>query len=503
MAERELRAELLNTLLTTPHRNLVALHPVHESMIEQDPLFYVHLAAWYADHGTIRDHKELFVSMLSLSEFEGHRDAGLALLRRLPPYEVARVVDFIKGREVTSERTAGRPRRGRKQEVEIVKERIGLFRNVPRSMKTEITHYLREREANEKSFDRAAMTARNALKRLYAGLHIQPSERAQAVLFDDNPPEDSLAFAVKQIANADSPQKQARAISDFKVPYRVASSIIGEMSPMVLAALIDVMTPQEVINNMGSLKQRGALENPDLKSLIEGKLEKAKTDKRVSAYKAKVAVEAAEISGDLAEALDEVTDQQVKTAGKITRPTALLIDKSGSMEHAIEVGKQLGALISAICEAELHTYAFDTAAYTVKAKGVSLAEWEKALAGIKAAGGTSCGVAIQRMQRKQQRVEQIIMVTDEEENTPPRFQDAYRDYTEAMNVHPSLIFVKIGRAVNFLERACYDLGVAPNVFEFRGDYYALPNVIPLLTYPSLTEMVTEILDYPLPKRKAS
>jgi hypothetical protein len=95
MAERELRAELLNTLLTTPHRNLVALHPVHESMIEQDPLFYVHLAAWYADHGAIRDHKEMFVSMLSLSEFEGHRDVGLALLRRLPPYEVARVVDFI------------------------------------------------------------------------------------------------------------------------------------------------------------------------------------------------------------------------------------------------------------------------------------------------------------------------------------------------------------------------------------------------------------------------
>ena len=158
MAERELRAELLNTLLTTPHRNLAALHPVHESMIDQDPLFYVHLAAWYADQGTVRDHKEMFVSMLSLSEFEGHRDVGLALLRRLPPYEVARVVDFIKGREVVSERLKGRPRRGRKQEVEIVRERVGLFRNVPRSMKTEITHYLREREASEKGFDRVAMS---------------------------------------------------------------------------------------------------------------------------------------------------------------------------------------------------------------------------------------------------------------------------------------------------------------------------------------------------------
>jgi hypothetical protein len=472
-------------------------------MIEQDPLFYVHLAAWYADQGTVRDHKELFVAMLSLSDFEGHRDVGLALLQRLPPYEVARVVDFIKGREVQREQPTGRRRRGGGQEVEIVRERVGLFRNVPRSMKTEITHYLRTREADDRSFDRAVLSARKALKRLYAGLHIQPSERAQAILFDDKPPEDSLAFAVKQIARADTPQEQARAIAAYRIPYRVASSLVREMSPMVLAALIDVMSPQEVINNMGSLKNRGAFDNRELKSLIDGKLEKAKTDKRVSAYKAKVAIKAAGVSGDMAESLDAVTEQQTKTAGRITRPTALLIDKSGSMQEAIETGKQLGALISAICEADLFTYAFDTAAYKVESKDASLAAWEKALAGIRPVGGTSCGVAIQRMRRKKQRVEQIIMVTDEDENTPPLFRDAYDDYASAMQVRPSVIIVKLGRALNTLERACFDLGISPNVFEFRGDYYALPNVIPLLTYPSLTDMVMEVLDYPLPERKAS
>ena len=40
--------------------------------------------------------------------------------------------------------------------------------------------YLREREADPRRFDRAALTGRKALKRLYAGLHIVPSERAQA-----------------------------------------------------------------------------------------------------------------------------------------------------------------------------------------------------------------------------------------------------------------------------------------------------------------------------------
>ena len=123
------------------------------------------------------------------------------------------------------------------------------------------------------------------------------------------------------------------------------------------------------------------------------------------------------------------------------------------------------------------------------------------MAGISAGGNTSCGVAISRMLQKRQRVEQIVMVTDEGENTAPRFEDAYQQYADEMKVRPAVILVKIGQASNNLEMACARLGIPPPVFEFCGDYYALPNVIPLLTYPSLSEMVMEVLDYPLPQRK--
>jgi len=558
MTEREQRSELLNTLLTTPHRDLSAIQAQHEGMIAQDPLFYVHLAAWYANEGQVRDHKEMFVIMLCLSDFEGHRDVGLALLRRLPPYEVARVVDYIKGRTVTRRRRVEPQRRravprraiprrvgrqqpqrpagflarlfGRRQqpvevaparqvapveqapsvpqappqpepEYTVSKSRVGLFRNVPRSMRTEIERYLREREADDNWFDRTALTARKQLKRLYGGLHIRPSDRAQAILFDEDPPAGSLAFKVKQIATAASPAEQARAIVEHKIPYRVASSIVQDMTPMVLAALIEVMTPQEVINNIASLKKRGAFDNRDIKALIDKKLKAAKKDKRVSAYKAKVAVEAAGATGELADSLDEITEAQIKAAGTITRPTALLIDKSGSMNVAIEVGRQLGALISAICEADLYTYAFDTIGYEIKAKGSSLADWEKALAGILAGGATSCGVAIEWLRRKKRFVEQIVMVTDEDENRSPFFESAYKDYARDMGIRPAVILVRVGNAVNSIQQACQNLGIAPNVFTFSGDYYALPNVIPFLTYPSLTEMVMDVLNYPLPERK--
>jgi hypothetical protein len=369
-------------------------------------------------------------------------------------------------------------------------------------MRTEIERYLQALEQDPRAFDRAAVGSRKALKRLYAGLHIRPGKRAQAILFDEEPPEGSMAAKVRQIKNAATPAEQARLIVEHRIPYRIAATVIQEMTPMVVAALVEVMTPQELINNVGSLKERGALDNPDIKALVDEKIKAAKTDRRVLAYKAKVAIEAAGITGELAEELDQVTEARVVATGTITRPTALLIDKSGSMTPAIEAGRQLGALISAICKADLFAYAFDTVAYPIQPKGASLADWEKAMAGINAVGGTSCGVALASMRRAGQRVEQIVMVTDEEENTAPLFKEAYTQYADILQVRPAVIIVKIGQASRLLEQACAELGIAPNVFEFRGDYYALPNIIPMLTYPSLSEMVMDVLEYPLPQRLA-
>lgn len=493
--EQDLRVKLLNTLLSTPHRDLESIYALHQEMITQDPRFYVRLAAWYNQVGQVRDHKEMFVSNLALSDFPGHRDVGLALLRELPPYQVGRVLDFVKGK------TTQRRVKQTDGELKTVIEKKGLFRNVPRSMKTEITRYLREREAQPERFDSMVLHARKALKRLYASLHIKPSARAQAILFEDNPPHDSRVYALKIIGQAATPAEQARAIIDNKIPYRVAASVIKNMTPSVMVALVNSMSPQELINNLASLKRQGAFDNPGIQGLIEEKLTAARSDSRVSAYKAKVAAEAVGATGDLAQQLDEVTAEQVKASGTISRPTAILIDKSGSMDVAIEIGRQLCAMVSSICEADLFAYAFDTIAYPIQPQGNTLVDWEKAMIGINAGGGTSCGVALEWMRRQKQHVEQIVMITDEWENRAPRFHDAYQAYAEEMGVRPGVILIKVGNASTMIEDACTALGVAPNAFTFAGDYYALPNVIPLLTQPSMMELVMQILCHPLPIRK--
>ena len=332
------------------------------------------------------------------------------------------------------------------------------------------------------------LVARKAIKRMYALLHVAPGDRAQKILFDETPPADSRIFALKELVKAESPAEQARKIVEHAIPYRVAATVIKQMTPTVLFALIERMSPQELINNLGALNRRGAFDNADLKSAIEAKLQEAKTAVRVSAFKAEEAGKVAGLSEEVRRSLEEVTDAQVKAKGRIDRPAALLIDKSGSMSLAIELGKRIGALISSVSSQALFVYAFDTIAYPINAAGTDLAAWEKALQGITAGGGTSCGVAVDFMTRKKQYVEQIIVVTDEEENTAPLFVEALKRYRETVKADPNVCFVRTPGAGTPLENQCRAAGIMTDAFQFTGDYYALPNLVPLLSRPSKLEL---------------
>ena len=475
--EQDIRIQILNSFLTTPHRKLEELAPLHTSAIERDPLFYGHLAPWYFDKGEVRDHKTLFVAHLATSEYPEFREAAWVLLQKLAPFEVARVLDHAK-------RVIGK---------------------TPRSLKSAIAHYLKTRENNPKQFDGAALRARDDLKHLYASLRLKPGPRAQAILFDEQPPEGSPIAALKQLAKAESAEEQAQVILDNKIPYTTAIGAIKHITPALLVALINAMSPQEVINSIAALKRRGALDDKDVKALIDQKLAEAKSDKRVSTMKTKKAIEVAQLDEETEHLLTEVTDKRVADKIEIKRPTALFVDKSGSMALAIEVAKQLAALISAVISADFHVYAFDSAAFEIKVevsgdKRPALSDWEKAFKFIKADGSTSIGVALAKMRQEHVYVEQLALVTDEGENTAPYFRDAYADYVNEMSVAPSVIIVQVGGQNPAFVRGLQERGIEVMRYQFAGDLYSLPNVLPLLSMPSKAELVNLIMQYELPRR---
>ena len=63
--------------------------PRYREMLTRDPLFYGRLATWYQANGAVRDHKEVFIAHLLVSDLPEHREAGFVLLQDLPPYVTA------------------------------------------------------------------------------------------------------------------------------------------------------------------------------------------------------------------------------------------------------------------------------------------------------------------------------------------------------------------------------------------------------------------------------
>lgn len=471
MAELDIRAQILGSILTTPHGKLADLAPVHLGALERDPLFYGHLAAWYAGRGEVRDHRVLFAAHLLTSDFAELREAGWVLLQGLPPHMVAAAVDHAK--------------------VTIGK--------APRVLKSAVVTYLRGLEAHPARFDRAALRSRKPLKHLYATLRIAPGARAQRVLFDAQPPEDSELFALKLLARAEQPAEQARIIAERRIPYTAAVGALKAVSPSVLVALVDVMTPQEVINHLKSLQARGGFDSPELKAMIEAKLKAAEADRRVSTLKATRALASVDLDEGTAALLTGVTDRRVAGLARIARPTALFVDKSGSMEQAIAVAKEIAALVGAVC-ADFRVLAFDTESFELRAAGVGRSAWEQAFRMVKAAGGTSIGAPLAKLARERAYVEQIVIVTDMGENTSPIFPEAYAEYVQAVGSGPEVTIVGVGGSDQGFLRRLQAAGIPHTVWEFKGDFYSLPNILSFLSRPSRAELVEEVMGTPLPRR---
>jgi hypothetical protein len=128
-----------------------------------------------------------------------------------------------------------------------------------------------------------------------------------------------------------------------------------------------------------------------------------------------------------------------------------------------------------------------------------LSDWEEAFRDLRASGGTSIGSPLELMRRLGERVDQVIIVTDEMENDAPFFADVYERYTGELGLL-DVVIVRVGRARNHLERSLKAKRVAVDVLTFNGDYYSLPNLLPLLSRPSRMELILEILQTPLPVR---
>ena len=213
--EQDPRLEILNTLLTTPHRKLEQIWPVHRLLVEQDPRFYVRLAAWYHDHGR-RSRPQGDVHHHTGSEHlrgSPRRRAGLAPRpAAVPGGAGARFHSRPQGDAEGPRRrdpgkrqsTKAQWRRTSVQPAATVVEEFGLFRNPPRrcgprSCATCANARPTPSGSTAPCWSRARRSS-ECMRCCTWRRAIEPSR----ILFDENPPADSRLFALKELAKAES-----------------------------------------------------------------------------------------------------------------------------------------------------------------------------------------------------------------------------------------------------------------------------------------------------------
>jgi hypothetical protein len=69
-----------------------------------------------------------------------------------------------------------------------------------------------------------------------------------------------------------------------------------------------------------------------------------------------------------------------------------------------------------------------------------------------------------------------------------------------LGVNPDVVIVRVGSWCEYVQKQLKDKQVAVETFTFSGDYYSLPNLVPMLSRPSRLELLMEILDTSLPVR---
>lgn len=479
--ERSARRLLLQSLLSCPHRKLEEATPVFQEALQRDPLFTG--KACYAltmpEYNRIRDLEEIAIATLLTSPFGEHREAGRVLFQKLEPYRAARCAFYIRN----------------------------SLKKVNRQVKGAVEEYLRALEANPKRFDGAALRARKDLHHLYEFFHIKPGPRAQAILFDDKPPEDSELYWVKALARAQDPAEQAKLIVEHKIPLTVATAVIKALTPAVVAAFIEVMSSQEAINSRSWLEKGGWLQDERLKQLYLAKLEQATKDERASVAAIKERKSAKGQDAEVEAKLAAVAEKKIQTGARITRDTLLAVDVSGSMAASIEVAKRLGSMIAPLCDAQLRVICFREHAFALEVKGEkTLADWEEAFKMVRADGATSLGSALDVAWKSSFIPEQAIFLTDQQENRGPSLHDVYQRMLQE-GLDPAFIFVNIRSSTRQVSDALERAGARVQVFDFNEDmsrpgwWVPLDQVITVLAGEGPVSIVDRIMALELPRRK--
>ena len=145
----------------------------------------------------------------------------------------------------------------------------------------------------------------------------------------------------------------------------------------------------------------------------------------------------------LKEKLRGLQDKQLQSMG-VEGNWLVLGDKSGSMQRAMNIAKQIAATLAKMVMGKVWLVFFDTQPQTLDVTDTPLDAIQKATRYIRANGGTSIGCGLQRMLEAKEEIDGIAIVSDGGENSTPYFSQVYPRYAAFAGKEPTVYLYHCG-----------------------------------------------------------
>lgn len=466
------RRAVMNTLIKSSHGNLDSYRATALEAVEQDSEFLAHIIAWNHVNGQVRDSK-IALPMLALRNAQDaeYAENALAALMYLDPRSLVKAYQFHK---------------------ELV-TKGHVIKGGNRSMLQKVLRqYVLNIESSQNRWTRVALQHRASLKTLYAISHTKPSAAAQAILFDKKYPTASVFAKLGQLKDM-SAQEAAGTILNYQIPFQIAIGALQRTkedlrnNPEFLLALMSGMSGQQLLNSTNFLETMGVFENKMLKSEYDKALDRAKKDNKVSTLKADKAMQHVKGNGanKVTAALANLSQEKIAQVS-IDGRWVILGDCSGSMDESVELASEVAGVVASLVKEDVHLIFFNDSIRYFNMTGKTTEQIRHITRGIRADGGTVCGIGLQYLEDHNIEIDGIILVSDGADSAyswtdcnQTSFTRGYENYCKKFDKEPSIYFLHVEGQRDILTSDLEDRNLIFSRFELsnKTDYYAIPNLV--------------------------
>lgn len=235
--------------------------------------------------------------------------------------------------------------------------------------------------------------------------------------------------AFEALKSAKTPEEKIKAIIDGRLPHEVATTFAGK-DAKVWEAIVPNLPIFALLKNLATLERHGVLESN--RKLISGKFADAATIQKSKILPYRFLEARKHVNAAWAQdALRDGLDLSFGNFDDIEGRSAVFLDISGSMESYIQTAAIFAVCLMKKTGGDGRFLCYDTQLDEVKVsmRDSTLTQAER----IHARGETNTSLPMKKLLSDRDKVDNIILITDEQQNMGAPFIDALDEYRRKVN----------------------------------------------------------------------